>query len=57
MEKQIEKEQKEEPILFESFDKEKSVAITTMGQKLVRELQSAIQGETIEKINKKLKSE
>jgi hypothetical protein len=50
MKKQIEKEQKEEPILFESFDKEKSVAITTMGQKLVRELQSAIQGETIEEV-------
>jgi hypothetical protein len=40
----------EEPILFESFDKEKSVVITTMGQKLVRELQSTTQEETIEKI-------
>jgi len=32
------------------FDKEKSVVITTMGQKLVRELQSTTQEETIEKI-------
>jgi hypothetical protein len=40
----------EEPILFESFDKEKSVVIKTMGQKLVRELQSTTQEETIEKI-------
>jgi len=40
----------EEPILFESFDKEKSVVITTMGQKIVRELQSTTQEETIEKI-------
>ena len=35
---------------IESFDKEKSVVITTMGQKLVRELQSTTQEETIEKI-------
>ena len=35
---------------IESFDKEKSVVITTMGQKLIRELQSTTQEETIEKI-------
>ena len=33
---------------IESFDKEKSVVITTMGQKLVRELQSTTQKETLE---------
>ncbi len=45
---------KEEPILFESFDKEKSVVITTMGQKLVKELQSTTQEETLEEANWKV---
>ena len=36
---------KEEPISFESFDKEKSEVITKRGQKLIRELQSVIKEE------------
>jgi hypothetical protein len=44
---------KEEPVSFESFDKEKSEAITTMGQKLVRELQSVLKKETLEEAAKK----
>jgi hypothetical protein len=39
----------EDPISIESFDKEKSESITTMGQKLVRELQSVVK-QTLEKI-------
>ena len=40
---------KEEPILFESFDKEKSEVITKIGQKLVRELQSVVKEEPKQK--------
>ena len=42
----------EEPISFESFDKEKSEAITKEGQKIVRELQSTIQEETLKEVTK-----
>jgi hypothetical protein len=42
----------EEPISFESFDKEKSEAITKEGQKVVRELQSIIQEETLKEVAK-----
>ena len=44
----------EEPISFPFFDKEKADAITKEGQKVIRELQSIIQEETIKEVAERI---